>query len=432
MLDLVEGGQRLGRNRDAGQGDRGGRRQHHQYRHRLARGAHPDHRHLGAARAPSPGSPQAASAKCRIPLIATNRINMPEVAERILADGDADMVSMARPLLADPDWVDKAARRPRATASTPASPATRPASTTSSRTSAPAAWSIRAPATRPSSTITPATHAQAHRRGRRGPGGPGLRQHAGRARPRGDPVRRGRRDRRPVQLRQAHPGQGRVPRDAALFPPPARRHRRDAAAGQARRRCRTAGGGFDEVVLATGITPRNVDFPGSDDPRGAELYRRAGRAIIRSARQVAIIGAGGIGFDVAEFLVEDAPSPTTDVDALEARMGRRHATSTHRGGLQPRQCPSRPRARSGCCSAVRRTPRRAAGQDHRLGPSRHAEGQAACSMLGGVSYERFDDAGPAHRGRRQAADCCRSITWWSAPARNRNRAAARCAASRRA
>ena len=45
-----------------------------------------------------------------IPLVTTNRINTPEVAEQLLADGCADMVSMARPLLADPDFVNKAAR----------------------------------------------------------------------------------------------------------------------------------------------------------------------------------------------------------------------------------------------------------------------------------------------------------------------------------
>ncbi|MEE1925746.1 NADPH-dependent 2,4-dienoyl-CoA reductase [Pseudomonas sp. 148P] len=45
----------------------------------------------------------------KIPLITTNRINTPEVAERVLAEGDADMVSMARPFLADPDFVNKAA-----------------------------------------------------------------------------------------------------------------------------------------------------------------------------------------------------------------------------------------------------------------------------------------------------------------------------------
>ena len=44
----------------------------------------------------------------RLPLVATNRINMPEVAEAVLAGGGADMVSMARPLLADPQWPNKA------------------------------------------------------------------------------------------------------------------------------------------------------------------------------------------------------------------------------------------------------------------------------------------------------------------------------------
>ena len=44
----------------------------------------------------------------QIPLITTNRINMPQVAESVLAEGCCDMVSMARPFLADPDWVNKA------------------------------------------------------------------------------------------------------------------------------------------------------------------------------------------------------------------------------------------------------------------------------------------------------------------------------------
>ena len=48
-------------------------------------------------------------AEIKIPLITTNRINMPETAEKVLADGDADMISMARPFLADPEWVNKAA-----------------------------------------------------------------------------------------------------------------------------------------------------------------------------------------------------------------------------------------------------------------------------------------------------------------------------------
>jgi 2,4-dienoyl-CoA reductase (NADPH2) len=69
----------------------------------------------------------------------TNRINTPEVAEQVLAEGMADMVSMARPFLADPDFVRKAAEG-RPTRSTPASAATRPAWTTPSAARSPPAW----------------------------------------------------------------------------------------------------------------------------------------------------------------------------------------------------------------------------------------------------------------------------------------------------
>ena len=101
----------------------------------------------------------------------------------MLADGDADMVSMARPLLADPDWVEQGARRHARMRSTPASPATRPASTTCSRTSARAAWSIRAPAPRPNSIYDARGDAKRIAVVGAGPGRPGLRDGRGRARP---------------------------------------------------------------------------------------------------------------------------------------------------------------------------------------------------------------------------------------------------------
>jgi 2,4-dienoyl-CoA reductase (NADPH2) len=87
--------------------------------------------------------------KVKIPLIATNRINTPEVGEQLLADGFCNMVSMARPFLADPDLC---AKRPRdgPTRSTPALAATRPAWTTPLAARSRPAWSIRVPATRPS------------------------------------------------------------------------------------------------------------------------------------------------------------------------------------------------------------------------------------------------------------------------------------------
>ena len=84
-----------------------------------------------------------------VPVVASNRINTPEVGEAIIGDGDADLVSMARPFLADAEFVAKAAAG-RAERSTPASPATRPASTTPLPTSRRPAWSTRAPSAKPS------------------------------------------------------------------------------------------------------------------------------------------------------------------------------------------------------------------------------------------------------------------------------------------
>ena len=108
-------------------------------------------------RAPrSPGRRRSCKAlSSTVPVVASNRINTPEVAEQILADG------RGRPHLDGPAVAGRRGVRParprRAapTRSTPASPATRPASTTPSTTSAPAAWSTRAPATRPSSCSCP-------------------------------------------------------------------------------------------------------------------------------------------------------------------------------------------------------------------------------------------------------------------------------------
>jgi 2,4-dienoyl-CoA reductase (NADPH2) len=82
-----------------------------------------------------------------VPVIASNRINTPEGAEAVLEAGEADLVSLARPFLADPDFVERSARGGRGR-SRPASPATRPAWTTPSRGRSRAASSIRGRGTR--------------------------------------------------------------------------------------------------------------------------------------------------------------------------------------------------------------------------------------------------------------------------------------------
>ncbi|MCB0838519.1 MAG: FAD-dependent oxidoreductase, partial [Bacteroidetes bacterium] len=74
-------------------------------------------------------------------------------------------------------------------------------------------------------------------------------------------------------------------------------------------------GGYDEIVMATGVTPREVDFEGADHPKVLNyvdvLYKNAS-----VGKSVAIVGAGGIGFDVAEFLAhnheEESPSLNTE------------------------------------------------------------------------------------------------------------------------
>ncbi|WP_172675222.1 NAD(P)/FAD-dependent oxidoreductase, partial [Stenotrophomonas pictorum] len=88
---------------------------------------------------------------------------------------------------------------------------------------------------------------------------------------------------------------------------------------------------FDEVVIATGITPRKASFPGADHPMVVSyLDVLLGR--VTAADKVAIIGAGGIGFDVGEFLVHEGPSPALDPARWMAEWGV-DATFETRGSL---------------------------------------------------------------------------------------------------
>jgi 2,4-dienoyl-CoA reductase (NADPH2) len=150
-----------------------------------------------------------------------------------------------------------------------------------------------------------------------------------------------------------------------------------------------AAAGFDEVVLASGITPRKVDFPGSDDARVVSYLDVLAHAH-PVGEKVAIIGAGGIGFDVAEFLVEPAPSPTTD----DTRWNREWGIDTdfrHRGGLQP---PSpEPPARQ-VWLLQRSDGRPGARLNKTTGWVHRATLKAKrVQMLGNVSYQRFDADG---------------------------------------
>jgi 2,4-dienoyl-CoA reductase (NADPH2) len=76
--------------------------------------------------------------------------------------------------------------------------------------------------------------------------------------------------------------------------------------------------GFDEVVPATGVRPRIPDIPGIDHPMVLSYAEDiSGRAV---GKTVAVVGAGGIGFDVTEFLVTDE-SPTLNLKEWKAEWG---------------------------------------------------------------------------------------------------------------
>jgi 2,4-dienoyl-CoA reductase (NADPH2) len=143
------------------------------------------------------------------------------------------------------------------------------------------------------------------------------------------------------------------------------------------------------VVVATGVTPRTVSFPGSADSRVLSyLDLLAGHRPVGS--RVAIIGAGGIGFDVAEYLVEHAPSLATDITRWSSEWGV-DLLLAGRGGLKPPAAEAAARKvwllqRSGGRPGARLN--KTTGWVHRATlKARHVV------MLGNVAYQRFDDQG---------------------------------------
>ncbi|MBU6247671.1 MAG: NADPH-dependent 2,4-dienoyl-CoA reductase [Xanthomonadaceae bacterium] len=324
----------------------------------------------------------------RIPLVTTNRINMPEVAERILAGGDADMVSMARPLLADPDWVRKAMddRASRINTCIACNQACLDHVFQNRRASClvnPRACHETELALLPT---------MARKRIAVVGAGPAGMACASAAAERGHAVTLfDQAERIGGQFNYAKriPGKEEFHETLRYF------GHRLADAGVTLRLgtcvdvAVLADGSFDEVVLATGITPRRVTFPGSDDPRVLSYLDVLARDRPVGAR-VAIIGAGGIGFDVAEFLVENPPSPSTDIERWAHAWGVDMSLAA-RGGLDA--AVAEPPQRE-VWLLQRSEGRPGARLNKTTGWVHRATLKAKqVRMLGGVAYERFDDRG---------------------------------------
>ncbi|HVJ62497.1 MAG TPA: NADPH-dependent 2,4-dienoyl-CoA reductase, partial [Tahibacter sp.] len=246
-----------------------------------------------------------------LPLITTNRINMPDVAERILAAGDADMVSMARPLLADPAWVTKAraGRSDLINTCIACNQACLDHVFENRR-----ATCMVNPRACFETELAISTAAQKKRIAVVGAGPAGLACAATLAERGHAVVLYDQAERIGGQFNMAKrvPGKEEFHETLRYFGARLKEAgvdlrlntRVDAALLQKEN--------FDDVVFATGVNPRRPAIAGVEHAKVVSyldvlLHDRP------VGPRVALIGAGGIGFDVAEFLTQAQPSPTTDV-----------------------------------------------------------------------------------------------------------------------
>lgn len=254
-----------------------------------------------------------------IPLITTNRINTPEVAEQVLAEGDADMVSMARPFLADPEFVNKAAagRSDEINTCIGCNQACLDHTFGGKLTSC-----LVNPRACHETELNYLPVTQVRKIAVVGAGPAGLAA-ATVAAQRGHDV---------TLFDSASEIGGqfniakRIPGKEEFFETLRYFGRKLQTTGvDLRLNTRVTaddllGKGYDEVILATGIAPRTPAIPGVDNPKVLSyLDVILGRKPV--GKSVAVIGAGGIGFDVSEFLVHQGVATSLDRDAFWDEWG---------------------------------------------------------------------------------------------------------------
>lgn len=326
--------------------------------------------------------------KVGIPLITTNRINDPDVAEKILAEGCADMVSMARPFLADPAFVEKAAqgRADEINTCIGCNQACLDQIFAGEVTSC----LVNPRACR--ETQLPVTRAQAPKRLAVVGSGPAGLAFATTAASRGHHV----------TLFDAHNEIGgqfnvakQIPGKEEFYQTLRYYSRQLTLLGVTLRLGETVSAsqltGYDEVILACGISPRLPDIAGIDHPC-VLTYLDVLRDKKPVGQRVAIIGAGGIGFDTAEYLMHNGPSSSLSAQAFSHEWGIDQSL-THRGGLAPSGPQPEPAARD-IVLLQRKTTKVGAGLGKTTGWIHRASLlQRGVKMQSGVSYERIDDAG---------------------------------------
>lgn len=325
-----------------------------------------------------------------IPLVTTNRINMPDVAEQILAAGEADMVSMARPFLADAELVLKAEEdradeintcigcnqacldhtfsgkltsclvNPRACYETELN---------YEAVSAPKKLAVvgAGPAGLAFATV-------AAQRGHRVTLFEAAPEIGGQ-----------------FNLAKRIPGKEEFHETLRYYRVMLDRHGVDLQLNTRVSAEALQAGGFDEVILATGVVPRTPDIEGIDHP-SVLGYIDVLQGHSQVGRKVAVVGAGGIGFDVSEFLVHQGVSASLDKDQFLREWGV-DISVRHRGGVEGVTAEVPPPARE-----IWLLQRKASKVGKGLGKTtgwihRTALKMRGVKMMSGVTYHRIDDDG---------------------------------------
>jgi 2,4-dienoyl-CoA reductase (NADPH2) len=328
----------------------------------------------------------------KIPLVTTNRINTPEVAEQILADGCADMISMARPLLADENFVKKAAEgradeintcigcnqacldhafknkiasclvNPRACHETQLN--YRPTSEKKK-----IAVIGAGPAGLAAATVCAERGHEVHLFD-------SAAQIGGQ-----------------FNMAKRIPGKEEFDETLRYF-----KRKIETTGVKLHLNTRISSNdllkaSYDEVILATGVLPRSPRIKGEDEGiKSGKVLSYVDVLLHKKpvGKRVAVIGAGGIGFDVSEYLVHEGHSPTLDLALWQKEWGVADPAQTRGGVVKPviaapaRQVTLLQRKASGVGKGLGKT----TGWIHRA-----ALKMKKVEMLGGVNYEAIDERG---------------------------------------
>ncbi|TCC40064.1 NADPH-dependent 2,4-dienoyl-CoA reductase [Kribbella capetownensis] len=320
-----------------------------------------------------------------IPVVTSNRINLPQVAEEVLARGDADLVSMARPFLADPEWVLKATtdRADEINVCIACNQACLDHVFAKQK----ASCMVNPRAARETELqLLPTRRTKSIAVVGAGPAGLAAAVTA---------AERGHQ----VELFEADDEIGgqfgiarRIPGKEEFAETIRYYRRRIELTGVKLHLGRRATvedlAGFDEVILATGVVPRVPAISGIDHPKVLSYVDvvRDGKPV---GATVAVIGAGGIGVDVSEFLTTES-SPTLDLDVWKSEWGVADPTIA-RGGLTTPEPEASPRQ---VYLLQRKAGKIGAGLGKTTGwVHRAALKNKQVEQLRGVNYERIDDEG---------------------------------------